>query len=196
MKLSLLNASHTLLSYPSFLGGYRRVDEAMHDERIVAFVRDFMEKDITPYVPAPGNTDLALYKQTLIERFANRSVSDQVARLCMDGVSKFAVYVVPNLIRMVADGKDLTRVAYLIAAYRHYLKYQVDDNGSRFEIDEPWLTDDDRLLTRNDDATAFLHLSPFQSTDLSLSEEFVSLYLKFVEAIRKDGAMKVLERII
>jgi len=196
MKLSLLNASHTLLSYPSFLSGYRRVDEAMHDKRIVTFVRDFMEKDITPYVPAPGNTDLALYKQTLIERFANKSVSDQVARLCMDGVSKFPVYVVPNLIHMVADGKDLTRVAYLIAAYRHYLKYQVDDNGSKFEIDEPWLTDEDRALLANDDPIASLHLSPFQSTDLSQSEAFVSLYLKFVDAIKQDGAMKVLERII
>lgn len=29
MKLSLLNASHTLLSYPSFLYGYRKVDAAM-----------------------------------------------------------------------------------------------------------------------------------------------------------------------
>ena len=97
---------------------------------------------------------------------------------------------------MVADGKDLTRVAYLIAAYRHYLKYQVDDNGSKFEIDEPWLTDEDRALLADDDPIAALHLSPFQSTDLSKSEAFVSLYLKFVDAIKKDGAMKVLERII
>lgn len=29
MKLSLLNASHSLLSYPAFLAGYRRVDEAV-----------------------------------------------------------------------------------------------------------------------------------------------------------------------
>ena len=60
MKLSLLNASHTLLSYPSFLSGYRKVDDAMHDERIAKFVRTFMDVDITPYVPAPGNTDLEL----------------------------------------------------------------------------------------------------------------------------------------
>ena len=38
MKLSLLNASHTLLSYPSFLYGYRKVDAAMHDERIAKFL--------------------------------------------------------------------------------------------------------------------------------------------------------------
>lgn len=196
MKLSLLNASHTLLSYPSFLGGYRKVDAAMHDERIVKLVRDFMEIDITPYVPAPGNTNLDEYKQTLVERFANRSVSDQVARLCFDGVSKFPVYVVPNLIHMIADHKDLTRVTYLVAAYRQYLKCHKDDNGENFEIAEPWLTDNDRKLIASDDATAFLHLSPFQATDLAASNEFTSQYLKFVSAIAANGAMKTLETII
>ena len=39
MKLSLLNASHTLLSYPSFLYGYRKVDAAMPNKR--ANVADF-----------------------------------------------------------------------------------------------------------------------------------------------------------
>lgn len=196
MKLSLLNASHTLLSYPSFLSGYRKVDAAMHDERIVKFVRDFMDIDITPYVPAPGNTNLDEYKQTLVERFANRTVSDQVARLCFDGVSKFPVYVMPNLIHMIADGKDLTRVTYLLASYRHYLKYHKDDNGENFEVAEPWLTDNDKRLIAKDDAVEFLHLSPFESTDLSASEAFTTQYLKFVESIEKSGTMKTLETII
>lgn len=49
----------------------------------------------------PGNTNLDVYKQTLIERFGNRSVSEQIARLCFDGISKFPVYVMPNLIKMI-----------------------------------------------------------------------------------------------
>lgn len=114
MKLSLLNASHTLLSYPAFLSGYRKVDVAISDERIKKFVRGFMDIDITPYVPAPGNMDLDLYKQTLIERFGNHTVSDQVARLCFDGASKFPVYIMPNLIQMIRDRANLTRQAYLL----------------------------------------------------------------------------------
>ncbi|CDE87241.1 mannitol 2-dehydrogenase [Prevotella sp. CAG:891] len=196
MKLSLLNASHTLLSYPSFLSGYRKVDDAMHDDRIVRFVRTFMDKDITPYVPAPGNTDLELYKQTLVERFGNRSVSDQIARLCFDGISKFPVYVMPNLIKMIADGADLTRMAYLIAAYRHYLKYTTDDNGQTFDIAEPWLTETDKTLIASNNAEDFLALSAFQSTDLKKADSFVQLYLNMVEAIRQHGAMAVLESII
>ena len=196
MKLSLLNASHTLLSYPSFLSGYRKVDDAMHDERIVRFVRTFMDVDITPYVPAPGNTDLELYKQTLIERFGNRSVSDQIARLCFDGISKFPVYVMPNLIQMIRDQADLTRVAYLFAAYRHYLKYKTDDQGVSFEVAEPWMTTEDAELIGSDNPMDFLSLSAFRSTDLKAADAFVELYKKMVEAIREKGAMAVLEPIL
>lgn len=196
MKLSLLNASHTLLSYPSFLSGYRKVDDAMHDERIAKFVRTFMDVDITPYVPAPGNTDLELYKQTLIERFGNRSVSDQVARLCFDGISKFPVYIMPNLIKMIRDHADLTRLAYLFAAYRHYLKYKTDDNGVAFEVAEPWITPEDEVLIASNDPMDFLALSPFQSTDLKVADEFVHLYLQMVDAIKEKGAMPVLESIL
>lgn len=196
MKLSLLNASHTLLSYPSFLGGYRKVDDAMHDERIAKFVKTFMDRDITPYVPAPGNTDLELYKQTLIERFGNRSVSDQIARLCFDGISKFPVYVMPNLVKMITHHADLTRVAYLIAAYRHYLKYRTDDLGASFEIAEPWMTHDDEALISSDDPVDFLGLSAFMLTDLKQSPEFVGLYLDKVAGIREKGAMTTLETIL
>ncbi|MDE6305096.1 MAG: mannitol dehydrogenase family protein, partial [Muribaculaceae bacterium] len=182
-----------LLSYPAFLGGYRKVDEAMRDGRIAGFVRQFMDIDITPYVPAPGDTDLELYKQTLVERFGNRSVSDQIARLCFDGVSKFPVYVVPNLVKMIRDGKPLTRVAYLIAAYRHYLKYRRDDNGAEFEIAEPAMTEADCRLIASDDPSDFLGLSAFGGAGLRGSDAFVSEYLHYVDAIAAHGAMETLD---
>lgn len=196
MKLSLLNASHTLLSYPSFLSGYRKVDDAMHDRRIAKFVCDFMDIDITPYVPAPGNINLDKYKQTLIERFGNRSVSDQVARLCYDGLAKFPVYVTPNLSKMVRDNKDFTRVAYLLAAYRHYLKYHRDDNGEEFKVDEPWMNPADEALINSDNPLDFLALSAFAGANLRESPAFVDKYLHMVEAIRDNGAMPTLETII
>lgn len=195
MKLSLLNASHTLLSYPAFLSGYRKVDEAMHDERFVHFLRTFMDKDITPYVPVPGNTDLELYKQTLIERFANRSVSDQLARLCFDGVSKYPVYVMPNLIKMIRDKADFTRVAFSMAAYRHYLKYKTDDKGVAFEINDPWLTAEDITLIDSNDPVDFLGMSAFQSTNLKAANDFVKVYLRMVEDIKQKGIFTVLESI-
>ncbi|MFI3266694.1 MAG: mannitol dehydrogenase family protein [Rikenellaceae bacterium] len=196
MKLSLLNASHTLLSYPSFVSGYRKVDQAMKDENIIKFVSDFMELDVTPYVPAPKNTDLDLYKKTLIERFANSAVSDQIARLCGDGASKFPVYVMPVVAKMIKNGDSLTRIAYLIAAYRHYLKYRTDDNKEGFDIFEPWLTDTDMNLIESDNALEFLKASPFSSVALADHSPFVCLYQKMVTEIANQGAMQTLISII
>ncbi|SHF44251.1 mannitol dehydrogenase family protein [Chryseobacterium sp. OV279] len=196
MKLSLLNASHTLLSYPSFLMGYRKVDQAMEDQDVVRFVRNFMDTDITPLVPAPKNTDLEDYKKTLIERFANHSVSDQVSRLCFDGVSKFPVYIIPNLIIMIKAGMDLTRVAFLTASYRHYLKYRTDDHGHSYEIGEPWLTAEDQKLIDDENTLAFLELSAFKGADLKGSVKFVELYTEFANQIKNKGTGPVLKSII
>jgi mannitol 2-dehydrogenase len=196
MKLSLLNASHTLLSYPSFLKGYRAVDQAMQDQDIVTFIRNFMNIDITPYVPVPKGIDLDVYKQTLIERFSNKAVSDQVSRLCFDGISKFPVYIMPNAVKMIKDGKDLTRVAFLIASYRHYLKYQVDDKGNSYQFAEPWITKEDEQVIASDEAIYFLELSAFKSADLKKSEEFVALYLKFAIKIKEHGIESVLKSIL
>lgn len=193
MKLNLLNASHTLLSYPSFLAGYRKVDEALADQNIVTFIRDFMDKDITKYVPAPQGINLDEYKQTLIERFANKSVSDQIARLCFDGISKFPVYIVPNIKKIFADGSDFTRIAYLLAAYRQYLKVRVDDKGNSFEIAEPWLTAEDKTVIASDNAQDFLGLSAFNAVNLKANQAFVDCYLAMVEAIAKNGAYETLK---
>ena len=96
-----------------------------------------------------------------------------------------------------ASGKrqdvEFKRVAYHFAAYRHYLKYQVDDNGDAFEVADPWLTVDDRKAIDSDDALEFLGISAFTSTDLKAAPHFVELYLKMVEDIKAKGAMKVLE---
>lgn len=196
MKLSLLNASHTLLSYPAFLSGYRKVDEAMRDSRIVKFVKDFMDKDVTPYVPAPSSVNLEEYKRTLIERFGNSSVSDQIARLCFDGISKFPVYIVPNLGKMLADGKDLVRMAFLTAVYRDYLKYHRDDNGNVFEVSEPWLTEEDRRNIASDTEEDFFGLSAFKGVALKESEVFTDLYKTFCGRLRREGTMSTLESII
>jgi len=187
MKLSLLNAAHTLLSYPSFLKGYRKVDVAMHDPVIYGFIKDFMDMDVTPHVPAPTGIDLAQYKQTLLARFANSAVSDQVSRLCADGISKFPVYIIPTVAKMRANGQDLTRIALLLASYRHYLHYKMDDQGASYDIQEPWLTAADEQKLNSTDPLEFLSIAIFGSLNLDRVNDFVDRYLRFVNQIQQAG---------
>ncbi len=196
MKLSLLNASHTVLSYPAFLSGYRKVDDAMHDPRFERLLRDYMDIDITPYLSVPNGTDLDLYKKTLIERFGNRSVSDQISRLCADGASKFPVYMMPNLSKMIRDGADMSRVAFSIASYRHYLKYRVDDKDVPFDINDPWLTMEDMQLIESNAPIDFLNLSAFRSIDLKNASTFVKTYIKMVDGLKSKGVLALLDTIV
>ena len=177
IKLSLLNASHTLLSYPSALLGHVKVDAAMRDERISKLVRDFMDTDITPLVDVPSDVNLDHYKASLMSRFANPAISDQVSRLCGDGLSKFVVYVVPNLERMLAEGRYIDRVAFLLSSYRKYLRASVCDGA--YEIFEPCMTEEDKGLICSSDALDFLMLPPFKALELGKHKDFSEKYLHY-----------------
>ncbi len=187
IKLSLLNASHTLLSYPSALLGHVKVDAAMRDLRIAKLVHDFMDIDISPLVSVPDDIDLDLYKSQLMERFANPSISDQVSRLCGDGLSKFVVYIVPNLSRMLAEGRNVDRSAFLVSSYRKYLRGSLCDYS--YEIFEPRMNDMDKKLICSDDPMDFLKLSPFASLDLPSHTDFVKQYL-YYDSVSVESALR------
>lgn len=196
MKLSLLNASHTLLSYPAFLMGYRRVDEAMGDAQLGRYLQEFMDLDITPHVPAPPHTDLGQYKQTLLQRFANPAVSDQVARLCADGSSKFPVYIMPNLAKMIRAQQPLARVAFLLAAYRHYLRTQADDHGQPYPLVEPGATAEDTRLIASAEPLDFLDVSAFKQVPLRTVAAFTAPYLASGRAIQELGTAQALAGVL
>ena len=119
-----------------------------------------------------------------------------MARLCFDGLAKFPVYLIPNVTKMVKDGKDLTRVAYLFAAYYDYLKYHTDDKGATFEVAEPWMDATVEKALASDNPLDLLDIPAFAGADLRDSKAFTDLYLKFVKEIREKGAMVTLETII
>ena len=136
MKIKLLNGSHLALTYLGFLRGYRFVHETMADPLFVEYIRRYMDEDVTPQLaPVPG-IDLARYKQTLIERFSNCAIADQLERVCSDGSSKFPKFSVPTINRLIVDKAALDRAALVVAAWALYLR-GVDENGERYRIPDP-----------------------------------------------------------
>ena len=193
MKLSLLNASHTLLSYPAYMEGFREVDAVLADERYRSLLRLFMDRDVTPYVPVPEGVDLDAYKRELLARFSNQAISDQVARLCGDGIAKFAVYVVPVLKKMLQDGKDISIEAFLIAAYGKYLMGARTESGEEIAVFEPHITASDREFIAEGSPDAFLRISPFAALELDRNPDFVEKYKRFYALSMADGLQILLK---
>ncbi len=199
MKLSLLNASHSLLSYPAYLEGFRKVDEVLSDNRYRSLIKTFMDVDVTPYVPAPVGIDLEDYKATLLRRFSNAAISDQVSRLCGDGVAKFEVYIVPTLSKMLRDGRDTKRLAFLVASYAKYLVNARTESGEVIDVFEPHITVADKELIRGlgadsapESMDGFLSLSPFKSLPLKDNAEFLQQYRHFCKLSVAEGLDVVL----
>lgn len=196
MKIKLLNGSHLALTYLGFLKGYRFVHETMNDPLFVAYMRAYMDLDVTPQLaPVPG-IDLAAYKDTLVQRFSNQAIADQLERVCSDGSSKFPKFTVPTLNRLIAEGRDTERAALVVAAWALYLR-GVDENGVRYTIADPRaefcqaLVADDTLLTQR-----LLGVEEIFGPAIPRSAEFVDAFERCFNSLREHGVSRTLERLL
>ncbi|PAA14736.1 mannitol dehydrogenase family protein [Pseudomonas fragi] len=196
MKIKLLNGSHLALTYLGFLKGYRFVHETMNDPLFVAYMRAYMDKDVTAQLaPVPG-IDLEAYKNTLVQRFSNQAIADQLERVCSDGSSKLPKFTVPTINRLIADGAELKRAALVVAAWALYLK-GVDENGQIYAIPDPRaafcqaLVADDALIVQR-----LLSVEEVFGSAIPRSAEFVAAFEWCLNSLRDAGVSKTLENLL
>ena len=97
MKLRLLNASHQAISYIGMLFGLEFVHQTMEDSDIRKLDELMMDREVTPILPPVPGVDLAAYKRTLIERFANPAIRDQLSRNGFYGSSNIPKFILPTI---------------------------------------------------------------------------------------------------
>jgi mannitol 2-dehydrogenase len=135
MKMRLLNGSHSALSYPGYLLGYRKVDEAIKDPLIRDFIRCRYMEEVTPTLkPVPG-IDLGAYKDTLISRFSNSNISDTVQRLASQGSSKIPSFMLNPLSDAIRAGGRYEAIAFALASWSRFLS-GVDEQGRPIALDD------------------------------------------------------------
>lgn len=196
MKIKLLNGSHLALTYLGFLQGYRFVHETLADPLLQRYMRTFMDQDVTPQLaPVPG-IDLTRYKHSLIERFANRAIADQLERVCSDGSSKFPKFIVPTANRLIADGKPLERVALVVAAWALYLRGE-DEQGTRYSIPDPRAADcQARVAQRDGLAARVLDDEAIFGSAIPASKAFVSAFERLYDSLREVGVSETLRQVL
>ncbi len=195
MKMRLLNGSHSALAYVSYLMGFRFVDEAMHDATVRSFVQRYMD-EITPTLPAVPGVDIPAYKATLIERFANAAVRDQVQRLAEDGSKKICNFIVPALEELLVSGGSIRHLAFALAAWFRYLR-GVDEQGQSIDIVDPM----SRLLMERarlqpHDSTYLLAVEDVFGERVSRNSTVAAAINQWLEAINSVGARQACVRLL
>ena len=97
-KLRLLNAGHSSMAYLSALAGITYVHEAMAVPAVNRFLDDLLHNEAVPTLAAIPGHPRQDYVASVLERFANGGVRDQIARVCIDGSAKFPTFLIPTVV--------------------------------------------------------------------------------------------------
>jgi mannitol 2-dehydrogenase len=120
-KLRMLNASHSSMAYLAALAGVVYVDEAVAVPVVRRFLEQLLTNEAIPtLVEIPGHP-AEEYGDSVLRRFANTGVRDQIERLCIDGTAKFASFLIPTVEAQIERGGSVTRAALALAAWARYL---------------------------------------------------------------------------
>lgn len=172
MKIRLLNASHQALGYLGYLAGYRYVHDVMGDVLFRTYIARLMDDEVTALLPPVPGVDLAAYKHTLIERFANPKIGDTLARLCFDGSARMPKFLLPSVADALAAGRPRRLLVLAVAGWFRYLR-GVDEDGQVIPIQDQ-MADELQARAREggDDPRPLLGLHSLFG-DLAHDERFV-----------------------
>jgi mannitol 2-dehydrogenase len=187
MKLSLLNGSHFAMAYLGFLAGFSTVPELMADPQFRTLIRRMMDDEVTPLLPPVPGIDLAAYKDTLMTRFDNPAIKDQITRLCLNGSGKFPQYLLPSLQKSLKQNRPHRLMTLVLAGWMRYLT-GLDEHGQAFPIDDPeaaLLTE--RAKVGQADPRPLLALTEIFG-DLGQSESFVQELADDLQKLSQSGA--------
>jgi mannitol 2-dehydrogenase len=120
-KLRMLNASHSCMAYLMALAGVVYVDEAVGIPAVRRYLERLLAFEVIPTLDEIPDHPAAGYAETVLERFANTGVRDQIARLCIDGTTKFRSFLIPTIEAQIQLGGSVACAALALAAWARYL---------------------------------------------------------------------------
>ena len=192
-KLRMLNASHSCMAYLMALAGVVYVDEAVAIPPVRRYLHQLLATEVIPTLAEiPGNPP-ADYAETVLARFANTGVRDQIARLCIDGTAKFPSFVIPTVEMQIERGGPVSCAALALGAWARYLATvppevrAPDSRGERAaELAERSLAD----------PLAFLELDDVFTPRLRTSERMRGAFAAAATDLARLGPLRAIENVL
>jgi mannitol 2-dehydrogenase len=196
-KLRLLNASHSAIAYLAFLAGFKHVDEVLADPTWNSFVSKMMHDEVKPLLPAIPGVDLDSYCNTLMARFSNPTLKDEIARLCIGGSGKLPQFIMPSIAEHIMAGNPVARrLTLAVAAWFRYLSGIAED-GSEFTIKPTDEIDIENLQAKARDGgklpTNLMGIKNLFGDDLRDDVPFMVELTKALDSLYMQGAKKTME---
>ncbi|SCW02147.1 LAFE_0E15236g1_1 [Lachancea fermentati] len=197
MKLRLLNGAHSEMGYLGYLAGYEYIHEVVTDPLINKYIRTMNHEEVIPLLPKIDGVDFEEYSLSVLKRFANPAIKDQVSRICLMGSGKMPKYVLPSISEQLSrpNGKyDLLTLG--VAGWFRYLT-GIDMKGNEFTIEDvmaPKLIQAAREGGR--DPHPLLNIKVLFGSDLRENAEFVKKLTLALELVSDSGPLEAIRKYI
>ncbi|CAM1500507.1 Fc.00g096690.m01.CDS01 [Cosmosporella sp. VM-42] len=195
-KLRLLNASHSAMAYAGHLAGFKYVHEVMEHPIYRKFVWQMMQQEVKPLLPEIPGVDIDQYCNTLMERFSNPTIMDQIPRVALNASGKIPQFIMPSIAEQIWVNGPFRRLCFVAAAWFRYIN-GVDDKGNSFEVEDPMLDELQALAKAGgNDPRQLLSLKMLFGDDLRGDKRFLDEVTKAMELIARDGVMATLPKYV
>lgn len=195
-KLRLLNASHSAMAYPGQLAGFKYVHEVMEHPIYRKFVWQMMQVEVKPLLPDIPGVDIDKYCNTLMERFTNPTIMDQIPRVALNASGKIPQFIMPSIAEQIWVKGPLRRLSFVLGAWFLYIR-GTDDKGDSFEVDDPMREQLQALAKAGgNDPRQLLSVKTLFGDDLRSDERFLGELTTAMELISKDGVMATLPKYV
>lgn len=195
IKLRLLNASHSAMGYAGYLAGFKYIHEVIGNPMFHRYIFKMMQEEVKPLLPQIPGVDIDEYCQTLIGRFSNTTIKDELTRICLGGSGKLPQFIMPSIAEQIQAGGPLRRLTLCAAAWFHYLQ-GVNEKGQEFELSFDPMAAELQPLARagGTDPMKLLSVKSLFGDDLRNDERFVAELTKAMESISKEGALATISK--
>lgn len=194
MKIRLLNAGHSVLGIPGALHGHPTINACMNDDVFSVFMRQFMDKEVTPVLDDINGINLEHYKDTLEERFANPNIKDSLSRICSESSAKLPKFLIPTILDNVNQGGSIEYATLILAAWCYYSDKGVNENNMPLEIIDVQKDDlNHAAMATETNPLAFLKLHEIFGA-LSNNERFKKQFEESIQLVYKTKNIKKVMR--
>jgi mannitol 2-dehydrogenase len=185
-KMRLLNGGHSALAYVAAVLGYIFVSEAIADPLIHALVHAY-HAEITPAVPSVPDLDLSGYKASILKRFANPTLRDQVMRICSEASTKIAKYIVPTIVDLFRLQRRPKIIPFVIASWLHAMGGRNELGGSFSIADSSSHLFTEFMTQGGGDARVALNVISVFGDIAFQFPQFATDVQEHLDRLRKDG---------
>jgi mannitol 2-dehydrogenase len=191
-KLRMLNATHSCMAYLMAIAGVVYVDEAVAIPAVRQYLERFLSTEAIPTlteIPGHPATD---YGHTVLARYGNTGVRDQIARLCIDGTAKFPSFLIPTVERQLELEGPVECAALALASWARYLatvpaaERAHDPHGDRAAT---------FAMRSLEDPPAFLEFEQVFTPRLRESDRFRGAFANASAALAERGSIGAMEQL-